>query len=354
MPRGERRHSKASEGGSSMDTSFNTVGGHPYYHHHQYGGGAGGSTGTGTSASVTGSGSAASASGSGNASASASASGTGTGSGQHQHGHPPPPPPHHQMSHHRGRQHSQRAPSPMMVSSPSPPFLPPHYGDPNLPPYYPMQQTANATSSGGQHHHQHQHQHQMPIHSAQPPQPLNTGSTYHQSMPYYPIQQSYQPPPPPPPPLPANNTPPNIMASIGGVTGGTGDNIMGGAMTMSGTTTGGGGVDPLVQQDIERGLRIDFYAETDAMLLASWASFFRDQFVEARQELARASYDRNAETYRRATHFVERVETKILKTNAMKLLFRRHPLTHINDPVSSPTLSSSSSSYHDTISTICG
>ncbi len=276
MPRGERRHSKASDGGSSMDTSFTTVGGHPYYQYHGGGGG---------------------------------------GSGQQQH---PPP---HQMSHHRGRQHPQRAPSPMMVSSPTPPYLPPHYGDPNLPPYYPIQQTPGASSSG-----HHQHQHHIPMHSAQPPQPLISGSAYQQPPPYYPVQQSYPLPPPPPT---ANTTPTNAMPPIGGTSGGTGDSIMGGAVAGS-----AGNSDPLVQQDIERGLRIDFYSETDAMLLASWASFFRDQFVEARQELAKASFDRNAETYRRATHFVERVETKILKTNAMKQLFRRHPLTNINDPVS--------------------
>lgn len=222
----------------------------------------------------------------------------------------------------------------MMVSSPTPPYLPPHYGDPTLPPpYYPMQHGTGAataaTSSGG---HLHHHQHHMPIHSTQTLQPIPTsGQPYLQPPPpYYSIPPVY----PPAPPVPTNTgaTPATtVAAGVGAITGGvTGDNNN----AMGGTRTGGGGAaDQLVQQDIERGLRIDFYSETDPMLLASWASFFRDQFIEVRQELAKASFDRNAETYRRATHFVERVETKILKTNPMKLLFRRHPMTHINDPI---------------------
>jgi hypothetical protein len=180
-------------------------------------------------------------------------------------------------------------------------------------------------STGGAQH--------MPIHSTQPPQPITSGQPYHQPLPYYPPLPPQPYPPTPPVPTNTGATPGALVAGgVGQITTGvTGDNnAMGGSNVAGG---GGSGADQLVQQDIERGLRIDFYSETDPMLLASWASFFRDQFIEARQELAKASYDRNAETYRRATHFVERVETKILKTNAMKQLFRRHPLTHINDPV---------------------
>jgi hypothetical protein len=93
------------------------------------------------------------------------------------------------------------------------------------------------------------------------------------------------------------------------------------------------GMKQLVLQDIERGLQIDFYAEGDRMILASWASFFRDQFIETRNELANARNDRTAEAYRRATGFVERVEMKVLDTNAMKQIFRRLPITPVDDPV---------------------
>lgn len=89
-----------------------------------------------------------------------------------------------------------------------------------------------------------------------------------------------------------------------------------------------------MEQDIQRGLHVDFYNETDSRLLAAWASFFRDQFLEARNQLAKANYDRNAETYRRTAHFVERVETKIVYTPAVKRLFRQYPLTSMDDPVS--------------------
>eukprot|EP00934_Nitzschia_sp_Nitz4_P007745 Nitzschia sp. Nitz4//scaffold232_size35869//33896//35704//NITZ4_007816-RA/size35869-snap-gene-0.49-mRNA-1//1//CDS//3329543357//7735//frame0 len=92
-------------------------------------------------------------------------------------------------------------------------------------------------------------------------------------------------------------------------------------------------MDPLVQQDIQRGLQIDFYSEKDPGLLASWASFFRDQFIEARNQLAKANYDRNAETYRRVTHLVERVESKIIPSqSSFKRLYRQHPLTSMDDP----------------------
>ena len=94
------------------------------------------------------------------------------------------------------------------------------------------------------------------------------------------------------------------------------------------------GMKLMVQRNIERGLQIDFYSEGDPMILASWASFFRDQFIETRHELSKAKNDRTAEAYRRATGFVERVEMKILDTNAMKQIFRRLPITAVDDPVS--------------------
>ena len=99
------------------------------------------------------------------------------------------------------------------------------------------------------------------------------------------------------------------------------------------------------QEDIERGISIDFYAERDPTLLASWASFFRDRFIEVRHELKKATFDRNAETYRRATHFAERVESKILVSSAAKQLFRRYPLTPTNDPVSKRSVPLSSLVY---------
>jgi hypothetical protein len=94
--------------------------------------------------------------------------------------------------------------------------------------------------------------------------------------------------------------------------------------------------DPNIQRDIDRGLSIDFYTTGDPMLLASWASFFRDQYILAKNELTKAGYDRDAETYRRATYFLERVETRVLQTEAMKKVFRQYPLS--NDPVSSSCL----------------
>jgi hypothetical protein len=96
--------------------------------------------------------------------------------------------------------------------------------------------------------------------------------------------------------------------------------------------------DPTIQRDIDRGLSIDFYTTGDPMLLASWASFFRDQYILAKNELTKAGYDRDAETYRRATYFLERVETRVLQTEAMKKVFRQYPLS--NDPVSSSCLAS--------------
>jgi hypothetical protein len=36
---------------------------------------------------------------------------------------------------------------------------------------------------------------------------------------------------------------------------------------------------PQANQDIQRGLSIDFYAVSDPLLVASWASFFRDQYL---------------------------------------------------------------------------
>jgi len=111
--------------------------------------------------------------------------------------------------------------------------------------------------------------------------------------------------------------------------------MTGGAPLPGGTSNMGvnvEGINQMVQQDIERGMGIDFYAESNPALLASWATFFRDQFIETRNLLARANNDRLAEAYRRATHFVERAETKVLETKAMKQFFRKHPLTPPNDP----------------------
>lgn len=245
----------------------------------------------------------------------------GAGSGQH----PQAP----QMGHHHF--HRGQTESPMMVSSPTPPYLPPGYGgaaanvrDPSASsggmgfnPYQEQQ------AGGGQQHGW------IPIQQAE-----HRGFQQHQAALYF----NPQPFPPPPPPHAPSGSPPVgglVEASQMGFAGAAGMATAGGGEHSRDTSTGDSGeIDQVVQQDIERGLRIDFYSESNNMLLASWASFFRDQFVEARNQLAKANYDRTAESYRRATHFVERVEYKILNTGAMKQLFRRHPLTSINDPVS--------------------
>lgn len=180
------------------------------------------------------------------------------------------------------------------------------------------------------------HQHNIPIHPAHQQQQPMYGSGYQQPVqPYYPPQQysssSFQPT------LSQLPLVPPAAVAVG-VVGAT-------AANAAVDVHAGGSAYPLSneellqqQEDIERGLRIDFYTEPDPAILASWASFFRDRFVEVRHELTKATFDRNAETYRRATHFAERVESKILSSNAAKKIFRRYPLTPINDPVSEAML----------------
>jgi hypothetical protein len=198
-------------------------------------------------------------------------------------------------------------------------------------------------AGGAQHpHHQHQHQqhHQGSLPTLLTAQPLGGPGAFRPPNPYYPQQIMNYPtmPSPPQPPLGSLS---HITTTARGYVVGTAANTLGtggGAgetPNAMGTTTTAAtdGMNLMVQQYIERGLQIDFYSEGDHILLASWASFFRDQFIETRNELAKAKNDRTAEAYRRATGFVERVEMKVLETNAMKQIFRRWPITPVDDPV---------------------
>ena len=203
-------------------------------------------------------------------------------------------------------------------------------------------------AGGDQHpHQQYQQHHHHPQGGGRLPGGMAAHSgAFHQPMPFYPQQHpvmNYSTTPPLPN-LPsgissAGNMRGYNMGTSGITAGGAGDTL--GTATLSGTSASSAamaaateGMKVLVQRDIERGLQIDFYSEGDPMTLASWASFFRDQFIETRHELSKAKNDRTAEAYRRATGFVERVEMKILDTNAMKQIFRRLPIAAVDDPVS--------------------
>jgi hypothetical protein len=204
-----------------------------------------------------------------------------------------------------------------------------------------------AAGAAGQHPLR-QHQQHMPSIHQPPPQVLGGQGGYHHPPPpqYYPAQQhlsaaggasfhhhQQQPPPPHPPvasPIASGGS--NPVAGGAMNTAAAVQDAQAGNIYSAGTSIEG--ILAPHHEDIERGLRIDFYTERDPTLLASWASFFRDRFLEVRHELTKATFDRNAETYRRATHFVERVESKVLDSSAIKQLFRKYPLTPINDPVS--------------------
>jgi hypothetical protein len=85
--------------------------------------------------------------------------------------------------------------------------------------------------------------------------------------------------------------------------------------------------DPQVRGEVDRGRSLDFYAIRDPLLLASWASFFRDQYIMTQKELDRAKYDRTSEVYRQVSSFLQRVQTHVLKTEEMETVFRRSPFS---------------------------
>jgi len=256
-----------------------------------------------------------------------------------------------------------RGPSPMMVASPSTQggymgigSMPNPYGHGggrgmesmmHIPPQY-----MSAVGPDQHSHHQYQHHHQggglLP---GMVSQPRGGPGAFHQPMPYFPPHQpgmNYAAAAPSMANAPSGTS--RTAAVTRGFNMGTssissgpaGEAMRGRGTTQSSTAASASstamaaaaeGMKQLVQQDIERGLQIDFYSERDLMTLASWASFFRDQYIETRSELSMARNDRTAEAYRRATGFVERVEMKILDTSAMKQIFRRLPVMPVDDPV---------------------
>ena len=95
-------------------------------------------------------------------------------------------------------------------------------------------------------------------------------------------------------------------------------------------------LEEIANQEIERGLQLDFYSPAilqQPMVLSAWASFFRNQYVALKEQLARSDFDRKAELYRRVTNVLEKVETKIVKSPQMEQVFR-------NDPFGSSMVSS--------------
>ena len=90
--------------------------------------------------------------------------------------------------------------------------------------------------------------------------------------------------------------------------------------------------DPQSKADLARGLRINFYQVADPLLLASWTSFFRDQYLATNGELQQKEGSASggtscSDTSCRVGSFVLRLnQFQILESEAFKRLYRQYPL----------------------------